>query len=128
MLYPNYLGICIAASNTGKTVHWLNELAAAPPCPSRERVYIYSFAQDSQFEGVKLPHCPVKICSYEQFKPEDIPPNTFVVLDELNDALMKDPSLLKPILNMYTTRAHHNAISVVSICQTILGTPAFAIL
>ena len=125
MIYPSFLNVTVAPSNTGKTQFWLQELMAAPPCASRESIYIYTFDHDTQFDHVEL---PVHVKSYHDFKVEDIPQNCFVVMDELNTALMQFPQLLPSIQSIFTTRAHHFNLSLVCICQTVLKTPAFPLL
>ena len=125
MIYPSFLNVTVAPSNTGKTQFWLRELMATPPCSTRATIYIYTFDQDTQFDQVEL---PVHVKSYQDFKVEDIPQNCFVVMDELNTALMQFPQLLPSIQSIFTTRAHHFNLSLVCICQTVLKTPAFPLL
>ena len=66
--------------------------------------------------------------SYRSFSAEAIPAQTFVILDEVNDALQKYPRIIEQIENLFTTRAHHHGLSVVCLCQTVLKTPMYQLL
>ena len=125
MLYKQYLNLYCAASGSGKTVDVLSQLKRNPH--QRQRIWIYSFGGDSQFDSVELA-CPLEVKSYQDFNADEIPPRTTVILDELNNALTEYPHLLGQIKRIFTTLAHHRDLDCVGIVQSLLGSPSFSLL
>ena len=66
--------------------------------------------------------------TYSSFDPEALPPNSCIILDELNVAVARDSSLATKVIELYARIAHHNSISVVALLQSVLGTPLFPLL
>ena len=100
-----------------------NSLANSPLSPSSPLSVSYESDMEESISDLKI----VKK-SYGSFRLEEIPANTFLILDELNDALQRFPDLIEKIENIFTTQAHHRNISVVCLCQTVLKTPIFRLL
>lgn len=123
-LYPSFLGLCVSPSNSGKTTFVLEELATLLP---EERLWVYTFDRDPQFASAQALK-KLTVCSYDDLKVADIPPRTFIVFDEFNDAMSKDSTLIDKVENIFTTRAHHHQVSAICILQSILKTPAYRLL
>lgn len=128
MIYPSFLNITVAPSNSGKTQFWLKELAATPGEPIFDRVFVYTFDDDEQYAEEKVSGLPIQVKSYADLNADEIPRRTFVLMDELNTAVSKYPGVLSQVISIFTTRAHHREISLVCICQTIFKTPAYSLL
>ena len=125
MIYPSFLNVTIAPSNSGKTQYWLSELAATPKGPAFDRVMIFTFDQDTQYDGTSM---QLEVLSYKDLKVQNIPRRTFVIMDELNAAMSEYPEIIQGITSIFTTRAHHFDIGLVCICQTVFKTPAYPLL
>ena len=103
MIYPSFLNVTIAPSNSGKTQYWLDELKATPRGPAFDRIWIFTFDKDTQYENSPI---PLEVFSYKDFNASSIPRRTFVVMDELNAAMSDYPSIIPGITGIFTTRAH----------------------
>ena len=128
MIYPSFLNITVAPSNSGKTQFWLKELAATPGEPIFDRIFVYTFDDDEQYAEEKVSGLPIEVKSYADLNAEEIPRRTFVLMDELNTAVSKYPGVLAQVVSIFTTRAHHREISLVCISQTIFKTPVYSLL
>ena len=127
MFYPGYLGLHCASSNSGKTTFWLKQLAA-PHAIQKERIWIFSFQDDTQFQDFDPP-CPVEVKTYLDLDPDDIPSGTFLLFDELSQALLRDPKVIDKIKIIYTTKVHHSRLSgAVGLVQNIYGTGAYPLI
>ena len=127
MYYPGFLGLCISPSNTGKTTHVLNTLKEIPSTSFWDRVYIYSFRNDTQFDSLEL-NLPIEMHQYIDLDVENIPRRTFLVFDELNSAVQEHLHVFDQVQSVFSTRAHHNELTAVCLMQTILKTKCFPLL
>ena len=119
MYYEGFLALHISSSNSGKSHFWKQQLAIPGRIP-KERIYIFSFDGDPQYDNFET-HVPVEVKSYDELDPETIPPGTFVLFDELANECLKNPKTIDKIKTIYTTRAHHFRISAVCITQGVFG-------
>ena len=105
-----------------------DSLTNAPPSPGVTSSVSINYDSELESESESLSKFKIEKKSYGSFLLDEIPPDTFLILDELNDALQRFPNLIEKIENIFTTQAHHRNISVVCLCQTILRTPIFRLL
>ena len=132
LLYEPFLNITLGPSCSGKTYLWLRQLSKLKYINGQrpKRVIIISNAGDTQFSHVSDEHkerIDVQTGTYQSFDYE-WESGTFYIFDELSQALLMDPAILKDLIMAFTTHAHHKRFSIVCLMQQLYGTGAVSLL
>ena len=94
---------------------------------SPRKVVIVSVEGDAQFDTLGINNLQIDTFGYSEFQFE-WESNAMYIFDELSQALLNYPNVLKKLTTAFTTFAHHKKFSVVCLLQQLYGTGAVSLL